>query len=126
MKHHGFASGKCSSQYARGRESCPTLAILNQFVKARGNYPATDFHTPGWVSAFKQHWWSSLTLYVLEAFEDDLKWLGLHEAVRATCFEIGISKPTFYAILEMYCPVPGTFFTPVGELGMVLHVMWEV
>ena len=34
--------------------------------------------------------------------------------------------PTFYAILELYCLVSGTFFTPVGELGMALHEMWEV
>ena len=62
-------------------------------------------------------------MYVLEAFETDLKRLGLHEAVRATCFGINISIPTFYAILEMYCPASGMFFTPVGELGMVLHEM---
>jgi len=28
--------------------------------------------------------------------------------------------------MEMYCLVSGTFFTPVGELGMALHEMWEV
>ena len=30
------------------------------------------------------------------------------------------------AIFELYCPATGTFFTPVGELGMALHEMWEV
>jgi len=65
-------------------------------------------------------------MYMLEVFEVDLKWLGLYEAVRATCFEINISVPTFYAILEMYCPVSNTLFTPVSELGMALHEMWEV
>ena len=75
---------------------------------------------------FKQQWWSSLTLYVLEVFADDLMLLGLYEAIRATCFGISISIPTFYAILEMYCPVSGTFFTPVNELEMALHEMWEV
>jgi len=30
----------------------------------------------------------------------------------------------FYAIFELY--YPATFFTPVGELGMALHEMWEV
>jgi len=25
----------------------------------------------------------------------------------------------------MYYPASGTFFTSVGELGMVLHEMWE-
>ena len=55
-----------------------------------------------------------------------MRWLGLHEAVKATCFGININIPTFYAILEMYCPALGTIFTPVGELEMALHEMWEV
>jgi len=63
---------------------------------------------------------------MLKAFEDDLKQLGFHEAVRATCFGISISMPIFDAILEMYYPVSRAFFTPVGELGMALHEMWEV
>ena len=37
-----------------------------------------------------------------------------------------MSVANFYAIFELYCPVTGTFFTPVGELGMALHEMWEV
>jgi len=52
--------------------------------------------------------------------------LGLYEAIRATCFEISISIPTFYTILEMYYPVSGTFFAPIGELRMALNEMWEV
>jgi len=39
---------------------------------------------------------------------------------------MNISVPTFYAVLEMYCPASGTFFTPVHELGMALHEMLEV
>ena len=64
--------------------------------------------------------------YVLNIFEVDLKGLEPYKVVRATCFGINISVPTFYAIMEMYCPASGTFFTPVGELGMMLHEMWEV
>ena len=37
-----------------------------------------------------------------------------------------MSIANFYAIFELYCPSIGTFFTPVGELGMALHEMWEV
>ena len=54
-----------------------------------------------------------MTLYILAHFEEDLERLGLYEAVRAN----------FYAIFELYCPATGTFFTPVGELGMALHEM---
>ena len=65
-------------------------------------------------------------MYVLDAFDADLKHLGLHEVVRATCFKINISIPNFYAILKMYCSTLGMFFTPIGKLGMALHEMWEV
>ena len=63
---------------------------------------------------------------MLEVFNTDLKRLGLHEAIRATCFGINISIPTFYAILEMYRLVSGMFFTPISELGMALHEIWKV
>ena len=35
-------------------------------------------------------------------------------------------RDSFYAIFKLYCLATGTFFTPVGELGMTLHEMWEV
>jgi len=28
--------------------------------------------------------------------------------------------------MEMYCLASGTFFTPIGELGIALYEMWEV
>jgi len=67
-----------------------------------------------------------LTLYVLAHFEEDLRRLGLYEAVRATCYGIHISVVNFYSIFELYCPTTGTLFTPVGELGIALHEMWKV
>jgi len=53
----------------------------------------------------------------------DLERLGLHEAVRATCYGIRMSVVNFYAMLELCCPSTRTFFTHVGELGMALHEM---
>ena len=67
-----------------------------------------------------------MTLYVLAHFGEDLERLRLYEAVRATWYGIQMSVANFYAIFELYCPAIGTFFTPVGELGMALHEMWEV
>jgi len=37
-----------------------------------------------------------------------------------------VSVPNFYALLELYYPSFGTFFTPVGELGLALHEMSEI
>ena len=71
----------------------------NQFFKVRGNYPATDFRTPGWIHPLKA-WWRDLTLYVLAHFEEDLERLGLYEAVRATCYDIRMSVANFYAIFD--------------------------
>jgi len=65
-------------------------------------------------------------LYVLEHFSTDLKRLGLCEAVRATCYRTEISVPNFFAIFKLYCPALETFFSPVSELGMALHDIWEV
>jgi len=126
----GLYPGNVSHDVPVGENPTKVSIFLNQFMNARGNYLAnylaTNFRTQGWVSVFKQQWWSSLTLNVLEVFTDDLIGLGFYKAVRATYFGINISIPTFYAILEMYCPVSGIFFTLVGELGMALHEIWEV
>ena len=65
-------------------------------------------------------------LYVLEYFEAELMKIGLHEAVRATCYEIEICVPSFFAIFELYCPATGTFFTLVSEFGLALYEMWEI
>jgi len=32
----------------------------------------------------------------------------------------------FYGILERYNPLTGTFFTLVGEMGLVLHELYEI
>jgi len=34
--------------------------------------------------------------------------------------------PNFFSIFELYCLDLGIFFTPVGELGLALHEMWEI
>ena len=67
-----------------------------------------------------------MILFVLKYFSNDLKRLGLYEAVRATCYGIEVSVPNFYALFKLYCPSSGTFFAPVDELGLTLHDMWEV
>jgi len=99
--------------------------FLNQFIKVKDNYPARDFRDPSWVDLAQKPRWRDLALYVLE-FEAEVKKIGLHEVVRATCHGMEISVPNFFAIFELYCPTMGTFFTPVGELGLALHEMWEI
>jgi hypothetical protein len=33
---------------------------------------------------------------------------------------------SFHAVFKLYCPSTGTFFMPVGELGLAMHEMWEI
>ena len=65
-------------------------------------------------------------LHVLEQFDAELMRIGLYEAVRAICHGIEISVPNFFAIFKLYYPASETFFTPVGELRLALHEMWEI
>ena len=46
--------------------------------------------------------------------------------VQATRLGMDISVPNFFVILERYNPHSGTFFTPVGEIGLALQELWEV
>ena len=32
----------------------------------------------------------------------------------------------FFTIFELYCPASRTFFTPVSELELALHEIWEI
>ena len=34
--------------------------------------------------------------------------------------------PNLFTIFELYYLALGMFFTPIGELGLALHDMWEV
>ena len=97
-----------------GENSAMAPTVLNQFIKVQGNYPVRDFRALGWVDPAQKLWWRDLALYVLEYFEEEQMKIGLHKAVRATCHGIKISISNFFAIFELYCPVMGTFFTPVG------------
>jgi len=104
-----------------GENLAMAQTFLNQFIRVKGNYLTRDFKVPGWVHLAQEPWWSDLALYVLEYFEAELMRIELHEAVRATCYGIEISVPNFFAIFELNCLASGTFFTPVGELGFMLH-----
>ena len=64
--------------------------------------------------------------FVLPEFDDLLLQVGLYGAVRAVQYGIPQSTNYFYAILERYNPETCTFFTPIREMGLALHEMYEV
>jgi len=64
--------------------------------------------------------------FALAEFEDLLLQIGLYRAVRTVHYGIPQSIQHFYAILKWYNPETCTFFTPIGEMGLALHEMYEV
>ena len=45
----GFHPGNVLPDIPVGENTVVAQTFGNQFFKARGNYPATDFRTPGWI-----------------------------------------------------------------------------
>jgi len=52
--------------------------------------------------------------------------VGLYHSVRAVQYGLPQSFHNFYGILEHYNHLTGTFFTPVGEMGLALNELYEV
>jgi len=50
----GLHPGNVGRDVPVGENPIMVPTFLNQFVKAKGNYPATDFRMPGWVHSFKK------------------------------------------------------------------------
>ena len=63
--------------------------------------------------------------FALAEFED-LFATGRNGAVRAVQYGIPQSTQHFHAILERYNPETYTFFTPIGEMELAFHEMYEV
>ena len=55
-----------------------------------------------------------------------LQQVGLYHSVRAVQYGLPQSSHNFYGIQEHYNPLTGTFFTPVEEMGLALHELYEV
>ena len=64
--------------------------------------------------------------FVLTELGDLLKQAGLYQAVRAVQYGFPQSSHHFYGVFEHYNPLTGTFFTPIGEMGLALHELYEV
>ena len=86
----GLHPGNVLPDIPVGENPAVAQTFGNQFFKAHGNYPATDFRTTGWIHPHKA-WWRDLTLYILAHFEEDLERLGLYETVRTACYGIQLS-----------------------------------
>ena len=50
----GLHPGNVGHEVLVGENSAKVPTFLNQFVKAEGDYPATDFQAPALVCSFKQ------------------------------------------------------------------------
>jgi len=64
--------------------------------------------------------------FVLAELGDLLLQAGLYEVVRAVQYGLLQSMQHFYSVLERYNSETCTSFTPMGEMGLPLHEMYEV
>ena len=64
--------------------------------------------------------------FALTELKDLLRQMGLYGAIRAVQYGILQSSHHLYGILECYNLWTCTFFTPVGEIGLTLHDLYEV
>ena len=68
----GLHTGNVLQDIPVGENPAMAQTFENQFFRVNGNYPTTDFRTPGWIHPPKARW-RDLTLYVLAHFEEDLE-----------------------------------------------------
>ena len=64
--------------------------------------------------------------FVLTELRDLLTQVSLYHSVRAVQYGLPQSFHNFYGVLERYNPLTGIFFTPIGEMGLALHELYEV
>jgi len=64
--------------------------------------------------------------FVLVELRDLLKQVGLYHSVKVVQYGLPQSSYHFYGILERHNPLTGIFFTPIGEIGLALHELYEV
>lgn len=64
--------------------------------------------------------------FILKKFENQLVEIGHYQAVWAVQHGLPFSHFHIFSILELYNPEIGIFFTPIGEMGLALHELYEI
>jgi len=113
------------AEYPTGETPQLAATFIKQLLDVRGDFPS-EFRTTGWVHSTDKNWWGRMVGFTLAEFEGLLLQAGLYGAVRAVQYGIPQSTQHFYAILEHYNPETCTFFTPIREMGLAFHEMYEV
>jgi len=124
-KVFGLFPGLVRSEYPKGETPQLGTTFINQFMKVRGHF-LVDFCPLGWVHSSNRSWWGRMVGFVLAEFGALLQQVGLYHSVRAVQYGLPQSSHNFYGILDHYNPLTGTFFTPVREMGLALHELYEV
>jgi len=121
----GLYSRLVRAEYPTGETPPLATTFINQFLKVRGDF-FTDFRPLGWVHSTDKSWWGRMVGFVLTELGDLLKQVGLYHAVRAVQYGLPQSSHHFYSVLERYNSLTGTFFTPVREMKLALHELYEI
>ena len=68
----GLQLGLVRAEYLTRETLQLAATFINQFLKARSNFP-TDFHPLGWVHFSDKSWWGKMVSFVLTELEDLLR-----------------------------------------------------
>ena len=101
------------------------FTFISRFMEVKGEFPQSDLRAPEWVHSTTSLW-VKMVCFVLKELEEPLLQCELYHTVRGVCNRITLSHHNFFTMLEKYNPDTCTFFTPVGEIGFSLHVMFKV
>ena len=64
--------------------------------------------------------------FVLTELRNLLTQVGLYHSVRVVQYGLPQSSHNFYGVLERYNLLTGIFFTPVREMRLALHKLYEI
>ena len=112
-------------EYPEGETLHQAIVFINQFMAVKG-FPKGEFRALEWVHFLDKYWWSRMVGFILEDLKDELLQTDLYNNVQAVQYGITQSSHHLFAMLERYNMETCTFFTPVREMGFVLHEMYEV
>lgn len=88
------------------------------------NYPVKP-RVPGWVHSDDKYWWARIR-FVETELSGPLQSTHLAMGIKAVTYGVCQCLHAFYEMLEWFNSDSSTFYTPIGELDMVLHEMYAV
>lgn len=78
----------------------------DKFLSEKGQYPAHNFITPGWIYSIENMWWSRMVNFILTIFRNTFRNFGLYSAIRNVQFGLLQNTHHLNSVLEMVNHIP--------------------